>query len=347
MADVKWKLLTIGHLSRNKYWGESDHSQYHPVLATTVLIQDGDMNIIVDPSEKIDDMAEKLKKFAGLTPEDIDIVYSTHFHQDHRVDIEFYPNAVCFMSKDNMEDLEWTREEVAAGRLSQWYLTGRWDLFKECENMLTSNIRLYPMHGHTAGTTGLLFQAQGKRILIAGDTIMGQEYFEHKDGYWFNTSLEDTKASILNAAGDADIIIPGHGDAFAVCKHRPMECIDEKQEEIRRLNLDTEEEESSWLVLSGSRKILVNPGIQGDLMVNLLYNRSGILANEITDVYCTDGKPCHRRDFEVFKNAEYFMPEEALRSAWEQASDDEEKYWLNCFKGTKEVLFHMPEKYIW
>ena len=38
-VDVRWDVLTIGHLSRNRYWGEADDRAYREPLCTSTLIR--------------------------------------------------------------------------------------------------------------------------------------------------------------------------------------------------------------------------------------------------------------------------------------------------------------------
>ena len=54
--EVEWKQLTLGHLSRNKFWGEDPDTQYHSVVASSTLVRDGDINILVDPTLPVDEM---------------------------------------------------------------------------------------------------------------------------------------------------------------------------------------------------------------------------------------------------------------------------------------------------
>ena len=49
-------ILTIGHLSRNRYWGESDSIAYRRALATCTLISGSGQQILVDPSLPEGDM---------------------------------------------------------------------------------------------------------------------------------------------------------------------------------------------------------------------------------------------------------------------------------------------------
>ena len=148
MHNIEWHLLTIGHLSRNKYWGESDSRAYHPVLATTVVIRDGDHVILTDPSEPYEKMKEKLKQFCNLTPEDVDIVYSTHYHGDHMVDADRYEHAVCYMAAESIIDLKLAAEKESRDKGSGALTEGVGDLFRPAPVQLTSGVRLYPLGGY-------------------------------------------------------------------------------------------------------------------------------------------------------------------------------------------------------
>ncbi len=86
-------ILTIGHLSRNRYWGESDSIAYRRALATCTLISGSGQQILVDPSLPEGDMPEALLNACGLHPEDITQVFTTHYHYDHHVSPLAFPNA--------------------------------------------------------------------------------------------------------------------------------------------------------------------------------------------------------------------------------------------------------------
>lgn len=222
MKLFDWEVLTIGILSRNRYWGESDSSMYHPVLATSTLIYGDGKVILVDPSEPYDLMSEKLYRYSGIRPEQVDIIFSTHYHGDHRVDASRYPNAACYMSQLSMLDFEKAERELAEGKGPASFVEGVRGVYQAVPgDELIPGVSLFALPGHTAGCTGLLFNAKEGRVLVTGDTIMGVEYFEHCNGYWFSDSIPETRKSIRNAAKAADWIIPGHGDVFSVKAHMP------------------------------------------------------------------------------------------------------------------------------
>lgn len=108
MAEVRWHVLTIGHLSRNKFWGESDDQAYRAPLCTSTLIKLGDRTIVVDPGCAPNEMAHVLHQRTGLRPEAVDTVFLTHFHGDHRVGITAFPQARWCMAAYEIQ--AWTAQ---------------------------------------------------------------------------------------------------------------------------------------------------------------------------------------------------------------------------------------------
>lgn len=307
---LQWKTLTLGHLSRNKFWGESDTAQYHSVVATTTLVQTDGVNILVDPTLPIAQTEALLRLHAGLGRADIHMVYATHFHGDHRVDAADYPNAKLYMSAATLADGQAALEEVKQGRGIPAFVAGL-DKFSPAPQTLAPGVQLYPLPGHTDGNTGLMLDAPEGKVLLAGDTIMGEEYFCAGEGYWFNTSAEKTHASIIQASKDADLVVPGHGDWF-LTQGRSVTGQPRSDCWWYRLNLGSSAEETVILVCTQKHKILINPSLPGHRLREALYDRTGLEPSAITHVLCLDGLRKHRLDVETLKNAVCLMPAGAL-----------------------------------
>lgn len=305
---LQWKTLTLGHLSRNKFWGESDNAQYHSVVATTTLVQADGVNILVDPTLPVHQTEALLRRSAGLGREDIHIVFATHYHGDHRVDADAYPNAKQYMSAASLADAQTAIEEVRQGRGVPAFVVGL-EVFAPAPQTLAPGVELYPLPGHTDGNTGLMLDAPEGKVLLAGDTIMGEEYFCAGQGYWFNTSAEKTHASILRAAEDADMVVPGHGDWFLT---EGRKAVGQDRNSCWWYRLNLEGEETVVLVSTGENKVLIQPSLPGHLLREAIYDRTGLEPSAITHVLCLDGDPKHRRDVETLRNAVCLMDAQAL-----------------------------------
>ena len=76
MADVRVDVISIGTLSRNLLWKETE-----PVRtphATTTLVRAGKQTILIDPALPGQILAARLYERTGLRPEQIDIVFLTN-----------------------------------------------------------------------------------------------------------------------------------------------------------------------------------------------------------------------------------------------------------------------------
>jgi glyoxylase-like metal-dependent hydrolase (beta-lactamase superfamily II) len=208
----QWHILTVGHLSRNKFWGEDEKLSYRMPLATCTLLRGENENIIIDPSLPTEQMAEALLNNSGLKPEDITKVYCTHYHYDHQVCLNTFANAQWFMPE---ADLKYLRDHLSE-------IQGIWSkldtrqvaALQPAVNEIAPGLKLVPLQGHTPGLSGLLFMAPEGRILASGDAVMTREFYAHGEPYFFCWNMELAIASIRSIKGIADVIIPGHGQPF-------------------------------------------------------------------------------------------------------------------------------------
>lgn len=79
-VPIRWDVLTIGHLSRNRYWGEADDRAYRKPLCTSTLLRAAELTVVVDPPLPPEEMTRVLDERAGIVPGDVDMVFLTHFH---------------------------------------------------------------------------------------------------------------------------------------------------------------------------------------------------------------------------------------------------------------------------
>ncbi|MGI5885102.1 MAG: MBL fold metallo-hydrolase [Candidatus Spyradocola sp.] len=205
-------ILTIGHLSRNKFWGESNDQAYRKPLATsTLLLGEGEV-IVADPSLPEAEMREALLNAAGLSLEDVTLVFSTHNHLDHHVDPLCFPHARWLMPA---VDLSYLHEHWAEHKRS--FPGDDFDVVEHCESAgseIAPGLRVVPLPGHTPGTSGLAFDAPEGRVLLTGDAVMTREFYKAGEPYFFGWDNDLAKKTIAALRGTADVIIPGHGEAF-------------------------------------------------------------------------------------------------------------------------------------
>lgn len=140
----------------------------------------------------------------GLAPDEIDIVFITHWHKDHFGNLGTFKKArrmaskslVCRFELENFIGVD-DREEIAEG------------------------VRVLPTPGHTIDHVSLIvdsvFGDVKARVGIAGDAIISNSYFQSGQTWRYNVDFYDGQAaneSVLRLADQSDIIIPGHGVPF-------------------------------------------------------------------------------------------------------------------------------------
>ncbi len=206
-ADIRWDVLTIGHLSRNRYWGESDERAYREPLCTSTLIRTAEHTVVVDPGLPQEEMARVLDRRAGLAPGSVDVVFLTHFHGDHYVGLATFPNARWYMAPAEIE--HWKHQLVPASTAREVL-----DRLQPAGSLLIPGIAVVETPGHSAGHASLLFESEGLSVAVAGDAAMTRDFFRHRD-YYFNTvDPEAAVTSIEILAHAVDVVVPGHDNAF-------------------------------------------------------------------------------------------------------------------------------------
>jgi glyoxylase-like metal-dependent hydrolase (beta-lactamase superfamily II) len=183
---------------------------------STVTLIDGEKKILVDTGFDFEwmDTAKNKKKNEqnlvrslrdnGLKPDDIDIVFITHWHMDHFGNSGIFKKAACLVSKP------------LADRQRHLNLVGTAD-----REEIASGVRVVYSPGHTADHASLIvdttFNEMKARIAIAGDAIISCSYFLAGRIWKYNADFYDeeiARKSMSMLSNNADIIIPGHGVPF-------------------------------------------------------------------------------------------------------------------------------------
>ena len=162
------------------------------VVSTCSLIRDAGRTFIVDPGmADNDDVILAPLRALGIEPTDVTDVVLGHHHPDHTMRVALSPNAAVHDHWATYRGADW-EDADAEGR------------------QLTPAIRLIRVPGHTA-----------EDIAVVAGTGQGIVVFTH---LWFDSDgpLEDDTAedaAALHASRRrvlelADVVVPGHGDAF-------------------------------------------------------------------------------------------------------------------------------------
>lgn len=190
----QFKILIEGYA----YPGEN--SEYI-ASSSSVLIWDDGIKILADPGTNSKMLIEALIK-ENLKPEDIDLIYLTHYHPDHFLNIRLFPGKDIFDG------------------------TTRWSEDKEFSHsgkIPDTEIEILNTPGHAQENATLLFETEkfGK-VCLASDVFWWETGKQKSDNYDDLIDGEDQFASDFEALKNsrklilekADWIIPGHGEIF-------------------------------------------------------------------------------------------------------------------------------------
>lgn len=182
-----------------------DEDDYEVASPSTVLIEDGGLKILVDPGSNQKLLIEALGK-EGLQPKDIDIIFLTHYHLDHILNMRLFPD------KDIYDG-----DTISIGD----------KIIEYSGNIPKTNIRVIPTPGHAFEHCSLFVNTEKGKIVIAGDVLWWrddeaqktdkQSLLKHSDPFVKDIkALKESREKILTIA---DYIIPGHGKMFKVENH--------------------------------------------------------------------------------------------------------------------------------
>jgi glyoxylase-like metal-dependent hydrolase (beta-lactamase superfamily II) len=203
-ARVKsWDILTIGNLSRNRYWGESDARGVRSAICTCTLIQGEGFRTLVDPSlSNVDDMARELDRRTGLKPRDVDAVFVTHDHGDHFAGLAHFRGA------------RWLAGAEVAAVLNQ---SGKFSKSVEVAGVrLFEAIEVVHTPGHTMSHRSLRFDCRGLSVVVAGDAVATQDFWWERRGYYNCIDFELSAKTMDHINDLADLVVPGHDNYFLV-----------------------------------------------------------------------------------------------------------------------------------
>lgn len=173
--------------------------------SSTVLIQDGINNIIVDPGSNRTLLIDKLTE-EGLTTKDINIIFITHTHLDHSLLMGMFENAKIY-------------DDSSISSMDSKIL--------EHNSKIGNNIEIISTPGHDQFHMSVLVKNTDKgNVVISGDVFWWSDeeaqltdkesLLNKEDPYVKNIEqLISSRKKILEIA---DYIIPGHGKPFYITK---------------------------------------------------------------------------------------------------------------------------------
>lgn len=171
-AVSHFRVINIGALSANKFWGEEARTD-REVSATCTLLEYGGQRLVVDPSPYPKALEAMLYARSGLRPDAIDAVFLTHFHGDHRFGLTLFEGATWMMAGAALQ--EWREKAPQDSAMA--------DRFVAAEGQLPDGVTLRAAPGHTPQLYALQVTTPWGILVVAGDAVMTREYFAAEEGY--------------------------------------------------------------------------------------------------------------------------------------------------------------------
>jgi len=200
---VRWEIVTIGNISRNRYWGESDDRAYRSAICTCTFITGEGFRLLVDPSLQDEErMRVELDRRTGCALRNVNAVFITHEHGDHHFGLKHFPEARWMAAPPVAELIN------GSGQYSKPVEATMGPLFGLIDVIATP--------GHCLSHHSLRFDCDGVSVVIAADAAMNRDFWNDRRGYFNSADFGLATQSIEMLARIADIVVPGHDNYFAV-----------------------------------------------------------------------------------------------------------------------------------
>ncbi|HEX2970856.1 MAG TPA: MBL fold metallo-hydrolase [Tepidisphaeraceae bacterium] len=220
MASIRFDVISIGTLSRNRLWNEQQ--PLRTPHATTTLIRTPKHHILVDPGLPAPALAAHLFERTGLTPDKIDTVFLTNFRPAHRAGLDLFDRSRIFIHEVEQQaaaqHLDSLLASAPAEDLDRKLIDRERRLLDKLQvapDELDENVDLFPLFGYTPGGCGLLLALPTVTTLIAGDAVPTQDHFLAGQVLPDAYDLQAAQDSLREVYEIADFIVPGHDNLFA------------------------------------------------------------------------------------------------------------------------------------
>jgi N-acyl homoserine lactone hydrolase len=201
-------------------------------FCAVILIEGQDANgkltrILVDPAHVgrrtflWDALADR-----GLSAADIDMVVLTHAHWDHVQNIDVFEHAPLYLHPDERlysqrpHRNDWATPAWTGAMLERMNIrevTGG--------DELIPGVAVVDLPGHTVGSIGVTVQNEQGLSLITGDALHYASVALTRENPLVFWNPDEALASIDHAVQLADVIYPGHDQAFRLTAGREIEYV--------------------------------------------------------------------------------------------------------------------------
>jgi glyoxylase-like metal-dependent hydrolase (beta-lactamase superfamily II) len=211
-----FRVISIGTLSSHPLWEEgADVRTGH---TTTVLIEAGAKNIVVDPGLPAQALAARFFERSPVRPADVTDVFLTSFDIENRRGLQLFEAATWHLHEPERSaaraTLEIHRKRAADAGDAELVALYDADLAlldrtHDAPDSLAPAVDLFPLPGPTPGTCGVLLPLPSRTVVIAGDAVATIEHLREGKVLPTCIDIETAMESFQEVLEIADIVIPG------------------------------------------------------------------------------------------------------------------------------------------
>jgi glyoxylase-like metal-dependent hydrolase (beta-lactamase superfamily II) len=168
----------------------------------------------------------------GLSANDIDIVVCTHAHWDHIENLNIFERASIVLHQRERRYLSQPhRNDYACPNWVHSLFETYQDRIREVEEgvRLIPDVEIVDAPGHSAGTIAVSVATDDGKAVATGDSIQNSTVAVHRQNalvFWSNELASRTIDKLVNIA---DVIYPGHDQAFCVDASNNVEYVQDPQ----------------------------------------------------------------------------------------------------------------------
>lgn len=181
-------------------------------ISTIVLVETGGKRALFDCGHFVTRrlLLEALAK-RNLTPADIDLVILSHSHFDHALNIDLFPEAEIFLSREEWDYIQAPFSDDPATPPYIADILGKTRLsLLEGETEILPGVTAFPTPGHSPGHMSLQLETPEGTVVLAADAVKtAREALSGKPDMEIDPQHR-AAASLQDVLRRGRIIVPGH-----------------------------------------------------------------------------------------------------------------------------------------
>ena len=181
-------------------------------IDSNLYFLDFDQKIIIDTGNRMKASMLKLLLPKVVKLEEVEKVIFTHLHYDHIGNLDLFPNAKVFASKQAIKDL---KENPELTVLDADIIKSSGIMKREIRSVVDMNgLKMINTPGHTRGSISIWYEKE--KILFSGDTFFGGNLEKEENLCLGRTDLPDSDEKEMKKSLEKikkinyKILCPGH-----------------------------------------------------------------------------------------------------------------------------------------